>query len=94
MRHTPADFLPNPTVCDRVVWTLSADGLFSVKTAWEACRHRKPFQPWHGIIWFTQEVPRWSYIAWLAVWGRLANRDRLGSWGLSFTPQCVLCGMS
>lgn len=42
MRHTPSNFLPDPSVKDKVVWTLSADGIYSVKTAWEACRHRYP----------------------------------------------------
>lgn len=70
--HTPDKFLSSPSNCDRVVWTLAADGVFSVKSAWEACRHRNPIQNWHKLVWFSQGVPRWSFIAWLAIWGRLS----------------------
>lgn len=58
MRHTPSDFLPSPSTCDGAIWTLSTDGVFSVKTAWEACRHKNPIQPWHSLIWFSQGVPK------------------------------------
>lgn len=50
MRHTPSDFLPSPSTCDGANWTLSTDGVFSVKTAWEACRHRNPIQSWHSLV--------------------------------------------
>lgn len=81
MRHTPADFLPSPSHYDKVLWSPS-DGLFSVKSAHEACRHRFPIQPWHALVWFNQGVPRWSFIEWLAVWGRLSPKDRMVGTGL------------
>lgn len=48
MRLTPTDFIPSPSNCDRMIWTLSKDGKFSVKTAWEAIRHKNPFKV--GIV--------------------------------------------
>ncbi|KAI8556569.1 hypothetical protein RHMOL_Rhmol05G0263900 [Rhododendron molle] len=91
IRQTPADFLPNPSVPDRVIWTLTSDGNFSAKSAWEACRHRNSFQPWHTLVWFSQGVPRWSFIAWLAILGRLSTKDRLVRWGMVVPPLCSLC---
>ncbi|XP_058180014.1 uncharacterized protein LOC131298547 [Rhododendron vialii] len=91
IRNTPDTFLPTVSECDKVAWTLTADGSFSVKSAWEACRHRSPIQPWHPLVWFSQGVPRWSFIEWLAILGRLSTRDRLVSWGVTASSQCVLC---
>ncbi|KAI8560676.1 hypothetical protein RHMOL_Rhmol04G0275900 [Rhododendron molle] len=91
IRETPIDFFPNPSSSDKVVWTLTKDGIFTAKSAWEACRHRNAFQPWHTLVWFGQAVPRWSFIAWIAILGRLSTKDRLVSWGMEVSPQCSLC---
>ncbi|XP_058216995.1 uncharacterized protein LOC131327886 [Rhododendron vialii] len=91
MRETPDGFLPSPSVSDTVIWTLTADGKYSAKSAWEACRHQNPVQPWHAIVWFGYGVPRWSFIEWQTVLGRLPSGDRLVSWGMVVSPQCVLC---
>lgn len=91
MRLTPTDFLPSPSKCDRVIWTLSKVGKFMVKSAWEGVTHKNPIQDWHSIVWFSQGAPRWSFIEWLAIWGKLSTCDRLLSWGLSVKHQCVPC---
>ncbi|KAI8556627.1 hypothetical protein RHMOL_Rhmol05G0268800 [Rhododendron molle] len=57
-----------------------------MKSAWEACRKRNPIQPW-----YSQGVPRWGFIEWLAILDRLSTRDKLFSWGVGVSPQCVLC---
>ncbi|XP_058189339.1 uncharacterized protein LOC131306925 [Rhododendron vialii] len=91
IRNTPEIFLPSTSDCDKVVWTLTFDGSFSVKSTWEACRKRNTIQPWYSLVWFSQGVLRWSFIEWLAILGRLSTRDRLFSWGVVVSPQCVLC---
>ncbi|KAI8542252.1 hypothetical protein RHMOL_Rhmol08G0124200 [Rhododendron molle] len=75
IRNTPGNFLPSTSDCDKVVWTLTANGSFSVKSAWEACRKCNPIQPWSSLVWFSQGVPHWSFIEWLAILGRLSTRD-------------------
>lgn len=91
IRHTPDGFLPNPSLPDKILWTLTLDGQFTTKSAWEACRYRNPFQQWHSLVWFGQGAPRWSFIEWLVVLGRLSTKDRLISWGMAVSPQCTLC---
>lgn len=58
MRQTPANFLPNSSTKDKVIWTLSLDRCYSVKTTWEACRHLYSFKHWLSFVWFSQNVPR------------------------------------
>lgn len=91
IRETPVGFLLNPSSSDKVIWTLTKDGIFTAKSAWEACRHRNAFQPWHTLVWFGQAVPKWSFIEWLAILGRLSTKVRLVSWGMEVSPQCSLC---
>ncbi|KAH7852458.1 hypothetical protein Vadar_025018 [Vaccinium darrowii] len=79
IRQTPADFLRNPSALDRVTWTLTSDGNFSAKSAWEASGHRNPFQPWHSVVWSGQGVPGWSFIEWFATLGRLSKKNRLNN---------------
>ncbi|CAA7053093.1 unnamed protein product [Microthlaspi erraticum] len=64
---------------------------FSSKATWEKIRDSAPLVPWHGVIWFKQEIPRCSFISWLVMKKRLPTRDRLRAWGLGIPPECVLC---
>ncbi|KAI8562902.1 hypothetical protein RHMOL_Rhmol03G0071500 [Rhododendron molle] len=67
LQRTPSDFFSNPSVKESIFWTLSADGKYSAKTAWEACSHMYPIQTWYSFVWYANNVPRWSFILWLAV---------------------------
>lgn len=91
MSQTPADLLPNPSVSNSVVWTLSPDGRYSVKPACEAYMQSYTFKPWHSLVWLGQYVTRWGFIVWLAKLGRLSTTDRIESWGLTVDPLCELC---
>lgn len=64
---------------------------FSSKVTWEILREPSPVVPWFSTIWFKEEIPRCSFVAWLSMLGRLPTRDRLLSWGLSVPSGCVLC---
>lgn len=83
--------LPFETNEDRVVWTLSPLGIFAAKSAWLVLRTRASEVPWHAIVWHKGSVPRWAFILWVAIWGRLATRDRLRTWGVTLDSGCVLC---
>lgn len=43
------------------------------------------------VPWFKEEIPRCSFITWLAMLARLPTRDRLLSWVLQVPDSCVLC---
>ncbi|WZZ19662.1 hypothetical protein YC2023_112751 [Brassica napus] len=42
------------------------------------------------VVWFTQGVPRFSFITWFAIKNRLSTRDRMRSWGM--IQGCMFCG--
>ncbi|CAL9235577.1 unnamed protein product [Arabidopsis halleri] len=64
---------------------------FSSKETWEQLRTHSPLVPWNKVVWFKEAVPRFSFITWLAMKGRLPTKDRLRSWGLTLPAACVLC---
>lgn len=64
---------------------------FSAKTTWHRLREHSPLVPWSSLIWFKEEIPRCSFVTWMAVLARLPTKDRLASWGMNVQTQCVLC---
>lgn len=79
---------------DTYLWRNHSGGFgpsFSTRVTWERSRTRSPLVNWHSIVWFKEEIPRCSFIAWTAFLGRLPTRDRLISWRLSVPPGCALC---
>ena len=69
-QSTPAVLHPSHAE-DRVVWSLSSDGIFSIKSVWNEWRVRKPKVLWAQLIWFPAHIPRVSMIVWVAIWNRL-----------------------
>lgn len=67
LRHTPPLRLTFSLLLPILIrwFGLTIDGFYATKSAWEACRHRNPFQPWHAIVWFSQGIPRWTFIEWM-----------------------------
>lgn len=43
-------------------------------------------------MWGGKQLPRWSFILWLAVQQQLATKDRLRGWGMSLNDGYCLCG--
>ena len=77
---------------DEVIWTLSNDGEFSVKSVWERLRRRYPLVGWHNLVWHKDSIPRCSFICWLACRNRLRTKEKLFRWGVIDNSHCVLCG--
>lgn len=63
---------------------------FCTAKTWEQIRIKKPKVEWCRVVWFTQSVPRYAFITWLAVQNMLSTGDRTRSWGI--TQGCGLCG--
>nr|VDC64960.1 unnamed protein product [Brassica rapa] len=79
---------------DRFLWRRTPDSFgpsFSSKVTWEFLRESTPTVFWHKAIWFKENVPRNTFMAWLALLRRLPTKDRLRRWGLNVTAECVLC---
>lgn len=88
--QTPPSLRPNSEVEDYVLWLPHPSGNFTAKSSWNPIRDRYPIQPWHIIIW-RNNVPRWSFVLWLAVLRSLSTKDRLKAWGMQIDGVCCLC---
>ena len=55
---------------------------FSASATWEQIRLRRDKVSCSRVIWFTQAVPRYSFITWLAIRNMLSTGDRMRTWGL------------
>ncbi|XP_028122802.1 uncharacterized protein LOC114319935 [Camellia sinensis] len=76
---------------DIPVWSLIADGSFSIHSAWECWRDKGPKVTWSNLVWGPPVIPRVSFIVWLAIHERLNTGDRLQIFGLLMSPSCPLC---
>lgn len=78
---------------DIVLWKHGEDdfkGQFSSRATWDQLRPRKNKVQWSKQVWFSQGIPRYSFITWLTVLNRLSTEDRMRNWGV--IQGCVLCG--
>ncbi|XP_018436062.1 uncharacterized protein LOC108808405 [Raphanus sativus] len=63
---------------------------FVAAETWHLIREHKTEVQWHKLFWFSEGVPRYSFITWLAVRDRLATGHITSQWG---QPQvCIFCG--
>ena len=76
---------------DVLSWTQSKNGVFTVSSAWNSIRPRRPMVHWHAAIWFSQSIRRHSFISWLVIQDRLSTQDKLQKWGLINSNECVFC---
>ncbi|KAK6784384.1 hypothetical protein RDI58_017839 [Solanum bulbocastanum] len=44
-----------------------------------------------SLVWKNIGAPKWIFILYLAVKGRLATKDRLAKWGIIHSQTCPLC---
>lgn len=59
--------MPDESRDNFVTWLPQGNGDFSVTFAWTAIREIYPIIEWHGVVWFKNHVPRWSFVPWLAI---------------------------
>lgn len=79
---------------DRALWR-STNGKFkqrfSTSKTWIQIREAHPQNDWHKRIWFKNATPKFSFIAWLAMYNRLATENRMREWNIGFSGECILC---
>jgi mannosylglycoprotein endo-beta-mannosidase len=85
-------FQPKQHHEDQWVWTGHSSGHFSIRSAWDLLRDKRPLNNIHPLLWFKGHIPRQSFILWLAGLGRLRTMDRLYSAGIIRNASCILCG--
>ncbi|XP_018460071.1 uncharacterized protein LOC108831013 [Raphanus sativus] len=78
---------------DLVLWKHSEDNYkphFSSSRTYDQIRIRRSKVGWSKSVWFSQEVPRYSFIVLLAVKNILSTGDHMRAWGIQ--QSCVMCG--
>lgn len=64
---------------------------FSTKETWMCIRERHLQCYWHQAVWFKHATPKFSFITWLAMRGRLATGERMQYWNGNTDVSCILC---
>ncbi|GJX76495.1 RNA-directed DNA polymerase, eukaryota, reverse transcriptase zinc-binding domain protein [Tanacetum coccineum] len=78
---------------DKVLWFNKENDevQFSVKEAWKVLRDDVPKVMWYKHFWFSQCIPRHSFILWMALKGRLKTQDRISRWFNGDNMVCPFC---
>ena len=76
---------------DKAVWTASNSGKFSCDTTWSELRVKGSEVNWWKILWFSHNIPRHSFIGWLAIKNKLPTRERMLKWGFTVDGNCGFC---
>lgn len=64
---------------------------FSIKKAYYVLRGNHAKVPWKSIICDNISPPKATFIAWIALWGKLRTKDLIRSWEVTTDMTCVLC---
>lgn len=67
---------------------------FSTRSTWLAIRESHQECYWHKTTWFKHATPKFAFIFWLVMNGRLSTSDRMRSWNQNIDETCVLCQSS
>ncbi|KAL7197309.1 hypothetical protein ACSBR2_019905 [Camellia fascicularis] len=87
---TPPTFLPTGG-SDDVSWSLAPNGKFTIQSTWHSLRQHFDHVNWSKIIWGPHNIPKVSFVVWMAILGRLNTGDRLKLFGVTQSTECVFC---
>ncbi|KAL0291526.1 UNVERIFIED_CONTAM: hypothetical protein Sangu_2533400 [Sesamum angustifolium] len=76
---------------DKIVWTGSSTGDFSMKSAWEAIRQASPWRQLLANIWHRSLRPTISVFLWRFFQDRIPVDARMRQKGFSFPSKCQCC---
>ncbi|XP_056846887.1 uncharacterized protein LOC130497767 [Raphanus sativus] len=88
----PADI--NSSLPDIFLWRNTMHlppAAFSSSLTWSTLHPMPPTVAWYSSVWFSGNIPKHSFITWVAARDRMPTRDKLRRWGLDVTPLCPLC---
>ncbi|XP_071714268.1 uncharacterized protein [Rutidosis leptorrhynchoides] len=79
----------------QLVWKQNDDAIrpFSIGQVWDSIRPHKDKVAWYSVIWYSQCIPRHTFLMWLLVGERLKTHDKLKAWDRrdDITLVCSLC---
>ncbi|RVW35300.1 putative ribonuclease H protein [Vitis vinifera] len=76
---------------DRVSWTETKSGKFSVKSLYLAIEAGGSARFPSSLIWNANVQPKISFFAWEATWGKAITLDKLQKRGWALANRCFLC---
>ncbi|GJT92641.1 hypothetical protein Tco_1081486 [Tanacetum coccineum] len=79
---------------DKVCWKSDNGKLldFSAFNVWDDIREKNNLVPWSKLVWFSQCIPRHSFMLWLAILGKLKTHDVMTKLDMNLNKVCVFCG--
>ncbi|GKC87812.1 reverse transcriptase zinc-binding domain-containing protein [Tanacetum coccineum] len=80
---------------DKIVWITNTrvTKKFSVSTVWKDISTTKPKVAWSSLVWFSQCVPKHSFVLWMAIQNKLMTQDKILMWKPNEVMRCELCKM-
>ncbi|GJT13483.1 RNA-directed DNA polymerase, eukaryota, reverse transcriptase zinc-binding domain protein [Tanacetum coccineum] len=68
---------------DSIMWRSrkGKDMKFSIKQAYQDLSSTNDDVNWYKMVWFSQNIPKYSFILWLAVQNRLVTHYKIKKWG-------------
>ena len=76
---------------DGLRWRLKVDGIFDIRSFYNALRDFHPVTfPWKAI-WGANVLRRVSFFTWVATWGRILTTDNLKRRGYHLARWCCMC---
>lgn len=75
-------------------WLHTQNGLYTPTSGYEWMLGTLPAFPMAKAIWSKFNIPKYSFICWLVVHGRILTKDRLMSWNIMVDNDiCALCNL-
>ncbi|GAA0184442.1 hypothetical protein LIER_31730 [Lithospermum erythrorhizon] len=74
---------------DRVEWFETYQ--HKTSNVWNGLREVPNKVWWWKLVWYSENIPKYSFTNWLLCLGRLPTRDRLYSWEMLDEDKCCYC---
>lgn len=73
---------------DLVIWCPHPSHKFSICSTWDMLRTRKNLVVWGNLFWRDINIPRCSFVLWLAIMNNLSTQDRVRKRGMQLADRC------
>ena len=85
----------NSSCEDKAMWVTNSGKKteYATKTAWSDLSSNGNTVVWKDVVWYAQNIPRHSFVLWLAVQERLMTQDRLAAWKQDDELRCTFCNL-
>ncbi|PWA52734.1 reverse transcriptase zinc-binding domain-containing protein [Artemisia annua] len=78
---------------DQIAWKSRNGrlGKFKVQSAYFDLQDENTEVKWWKLVWFSQNIPKHSFVLWMAILNKLNTQDKVRSWGSYDLMVCPLC---